>query len=63
MALPCPRVAFSYRSPDAKSVVVKFEQRGDVAPVPITVTLTYMNGETESVIVPVTEQVVERTIP
>ena len=57
-----PRVAFTYRSPDASSVVVKFEQRGDVAPIPITVTLTYANGETESVMVPVTERVVERTL-
>ena len=58
-----PRVAFTYRSPDANSIVVKFEHRGDVAPVPITVTLTYTSGETESVVVPVTERVVERTIP
>ena len=41
---------------------MKFEQRGDVAPIPITVTLTYANGETESVVVPVTERVVERTL-
>jgi hypothetical protein len=57
-----PRVAFSTRSTDANSLVVKFEQRGDVAPVPITVAVTYTNGETESVVVPVTERVVERTI-
>ncbi len=58
-----PRVAFSYRTVDANSIAVKFEQRGDFAPVPITVTLTYTNGETESVVVPVTEKVVERTLP
>jgi hypothetical protein len=58
-----PRVAFSYRAPDANSIVVKFEQRGDVAPVPITVTVTYATGETESVMVPVTDRVVERTLP
>jgi len=58
-----PRVAFTYRSPDATSIVVKFEHRGDVAPVPITVTLTYTSGETESVVVAVTERVVERTLP
>ena len=58
-----PRVAFSYRSPDANSIVVKFEHRGEVAPVPITVTVTYTSGETESVVVPVTERVVERTLP
>ena len=58
-----PRLAFSYRSPDTKSVAVKFEQIGEIAQVPITVTLTYINGETESVIVPVTSKVVERTLP
>jgi hypothetical protein len=58
-----PRVAFSYRSPDANSIVVKFEQRGAVVPVPITVTVTYMNGETENILVPVTDKMVERTIP
>jgi aminopeptidase N len=58
-----PRVAFTYRSPDANSIVVKLEHRGEIAPVPITITVTYTSGETESVIVPVTERVVERTIP
>ena len=57
-----PRVAFTYRSTDANSVVVKFEQRGEVAPVPITVTVTYTNGESDAVVVPVTERVVERTM-
>ena len=46
-----PRVAFSYRSlGDNNSIAVKFEQRGDVAPVPITVTLTYASGETVSAV-------------
>jgi Peptidase family M1 domain len=58
-----PRVAFSYRLIDNNSIAVKFEHRGDIAPVPITVTLTYTSGETESVVVPVTERLVERTIP
>jgi hypothetical protein len=31
--------------------------------VPVTVTLTYLNGETQDVVVPVTEKVVEKTIP
>jgi hypothetical protein len=57
-----PRVAFTYRSPDANSLVVRFEHRGEVAPVPITVTVTYVSGETESVVVPVTERVAERTL-
>jgi hypothetical protein len=58
-----PHLAFSFRSPDANNVVVKFEHRGDVVPVPVTVTLTYMNGETQDVVVAVTEKVVEKTIP
>jgi hypothetical protein len=58
-----PRVVFTYRTVDAGSIVVKFEQRGDIAPVPITVTLTYTSGEIESVVVPVTDRVVERTLP
>ena len=57
-----PRVAFTYRSPDTNSLVVKLEHRGEIAPVPITVTVTYTSGETESVIVPLTERVAERTI-
>ena len=56
-------MTFSYRTVDANSIAVKFEQRGEVVPVPITVTLTYASGETESVVVPVTESVVERTLP
>jgi len=58
-----PRLAFSYRTPDANSVIVKLEHRGEVAPVPVTITLTYVNGDTEDVVVPVTDASVERTIP
>jgi hypothetical protein len=57
-----PRVTFSYRSPDANSVIVKLEQQGEVIPVPVTVTVIYMNGETEDFVVPVTQNSVERTI-
>jgi Peptidase family M1 domain len=58
-----PRLGFSYRSPDANNIIVKFEHRGGVVPVPVTVTITYINGETDEVMVPVTERSVERTIP
>jgi hypothetical protein len=58
-----PRLSFSYRSPDANNILVRFEQLGAVAPAPVTVTLTYANGEVEEVVVPVTEKIVERTIP
>jgi hypothetical protein len=58
-----PRVAFSYRSPDPNSIAVRFEHRGEVMPVPITVSITYMNGETDDFVVPVTEKVTEKVLP
>ena len=57
-----PRMAFSYRSPDANSIAVRFEHRSDVVPVPVTVTVSYMNGETDEFIVHVTEKVTEKTL-
>ena len=46
------------------AVTVRFEQLGDlVFDLPVTVTLSYADGRTEDVVVPVTEQQVERTIP
>jgi hypothetical protein len=45
-------------------VNVRFEQAADlVFDIPVTVTLTYANGRTMDVVVPVTEAVVERSIP
>jgi hypothetical protein len=56
-----PRIRFTYKAA-AESVLLRFEHRGDVLPVPVTVTLTYDSGRTQDVVVPVTERVVERTI-
>jgi aminopeptidase N len=42
---------------------VRFDQNADVYDVPITVSLTYVDGTTEDVVVPVTDVHVERTIP
>jgi peptidase M1-like protein len=48
----------------AGSVKMKFEQLGDlVFDVPVTVTLTYASGRTSEIMVPLTEAVVEKTIP
>jgi hypothetical protein len=45
-------------------VIVRFEQAADlVFDLPVTVTITYANGRTADVVVPVTEAVVERSIP
>jgi hypothetical protein len=58
-----PRVRYtSTTSPT--TVTVKFEQVGDlVFDFPVTVTLTYASGRTADIVVPVTEAVVEKTIP
>ena len=46
------------------AVKVRFEQLGDVVfDLPVTVTLTYANGRTTDIIVPLTEMVVEKSIP
>jgi hypothetical protein len=43
--------------------VVKFEHRGEVMPVPVTVSIVYADGRTDDVVVAVTEKTVERTLP
>jgi hypothetical protein len=46
------------------AVTVRFEQLGDVVfDLPVTVTLTYANGRTADIVVPVTDMVVERSLP
>ena len=57
-----PELKFHHQQID-KGMLVRFEQRGEVMHVPVTVTITYTSGETQRVVVPVTERVVERTIP
>jgi peptidase M1-like protein len=47
-----------------KAVTVRFEQLGDVVfDLPVTVTLIYASGRTADVVVPVTDMVVERSLP
>jgi aminopeptidase N len=65
-----PRIRFAWepgRSPDpgsgAPTVSLRFEQTGDVFDVPVTVTLVYASGARRSMVVPVTDRVVTRTIP
>ena len=45
------------------TAVVTIEQRGEVMPVPVTITLVYAGGNTERLTIPVTEQSVTRTLP
>ena len=58
-----PRVKYSTHVGD-KQAIVRFEQMGDqVFDIPVTVTLTYSDGRTSTVMVPVTDAQVERSIP
>lgn len=51
------------QSPGQGSVTVKLEQKGEIFDFPITVRLRYSNGETEDVVVLVSDRVTERTLP
>jgi hypothetical protein len=58
-----PRIRYSTTIGNG-NVLVRFEQAADlVFDIPVTVTVTYANGRTTDVVVPLTEAVVERTIP
>jgi aminopeptidase N len=57
-----PRLKFSY-SVDGNTATVKLEHRGQLVPVPVTVTLIYANGDTQDEVIAVTDQTVTRSIP
>jgi hypothetical protein len=58
-----PRVAYAASIADGQ-VTLRFEQTSEgVFDIPVTVTVTYPNGRTIDVIVPLSDRVVERTIP
>jgi hypothetical protein len=57
-----PTVRFSSQV-DGGQLHVRFDQKGDLFDIPITVTVTYADGTTEDVIVKVTQAVTELTIP
>jgi aminopeptidase N len=56
-----PRVRFT-STVEGETLSVRFEQTRDVFDVPITVTITYADGQSEDVVVAVTEKVVEKTV-
>jgi peptidase M1-like protein len=45
------------------TATVTVEQRGEVIPVPVSITLVYTSGNTERLTIPVTERSVTRTLP
>jgi aminopeptidase N len=57
-----PRLKFSYRVSETEATV-RFDQLGEGVEVPITVTVTYVSGVSESTIVQVADKQTERTIP
>jgi len=57
-----PKVRAGYRI-DGTDVVVRVEQLGEVFDVPVTVTLQYSDRKPVDVLIPVTEQSVERRLP
>jgi len=57
-----PSMRFTSRV-EGGQLLARFEQKGDVYDVPVTVSITYADGTTENVVVPVTEQTVSRAIP
>lgn len=57
-----PRVKFTSHVTGGEALV-RFEQRGEPVDAALTVTVTYRNGESEEVVVPLADKVTERTIP
>ena len=60
-----PDLRFSYRTETTQgtsSVVLRFEQGPTVFDVPVTVTLTYRSGASDTVVVPVTGQITETRV-
>ena len=61
-----PDVAFSFRTasgPDGREAILRFEQRGKLFEVPITVTLRYRGNRRETLVVPVAGEVTEVRVP
>ena len=61
-----PKVAMRYeveQSADSPTVVLHFEQTGDIFDLPVTVNLQYADRRTTSVTIPVTDRVVTARIP
>jgi hypothetical protein len=60
-AIPAMHFTFAVNAREAQ---VRFEQqKGEIFDVAVTVTVTYTDGSTEDIVVPVTDQIVERRIP
>jgi aminopeptidase N len=57
-----PTVRFSSRV-DGTKLIVRFDQKGEIFDIPITVTIAYTDGTSEDVLVKLSEATTEQTIP
>jgi Peptidase family M1 domain len=57
-----PRLKFSYHVTGAEATL-RFEQRAEAVDVPITVTISYVSGATEDIIIALSDLVTERKLP
>ncbi len=57
-----PRLKFSHKVSGTEAVV-RFEQPGDPVDVPVTVTITYQSGGTDSIVVILSEKQTEQIVP
>ncbi len=58
-----PTIRFAVLEKSASALRVKFEQPGPVCDVAVTVTISYADGSSQDVVVPITEKIVEQSIP
>ncbi|HSC25909.1 MAG TPA: M1 family aminopeptidase [Vicinamibacterales bacterium] len=58
-----PRLKFTHAVKDDNTVLLRLEHLDAVVDLPVSVTLTYTDGQKEVVVIGVTERVVERSIP
>jgi hypothetical protein len=57
-----PRLKFSYHVTGAEAAL-RFEQHAEAVDVPITVTVAYLSGATEEIVIVLADLVTERTLP
>jgi aminopeptidase N len=58
-----PSATFHHKTVSGEVVALRFEQRGAVMEFPVTVRLNYASGESEDIIVRISERVTERNVP
>lgn len=58
-----PTVRFTVLEASDTALRVRFEQLGNTFEIPITVSVTYMDGTSQDVVVPVVDKITEPTIP